>query len=138
MDDLVQFCCQNQDRLDHDRRGAGNLTVCMRYGKRQSLRLLYCRSCKARFSERQGTPLFGPKLETAMIVSGLDHVSEGYGVRKMSRFTRVHRDITIRYSLLAGEHATDLHDVLVALSPSDARGAVRREMDLRGEKAETW
>ena len=47
----------------------------------------------------------------------LDHVSEGCGVRKTGRLTGVHRDTVIRYSLLAGEHATDLHDVLVAFSP---------------------
>ena len=65
VDDLARFCCHNQDCHDYGQRGADNLTVCMRYGKHQHLRLLYCRSCKARFSERQGTPLFGAKLETA-------------------------------------------------------------------------
>src|SRR5262245_21715457 len=89
----------------------------MRYGKYQHLRLLYCESCQARFSERQGTPLFGAKLETGKIVSVLDHISEGCGVRKTSRLTGVHRDTVIRYSLLAGEQAQDLHDVLVAFSP---------------------
>ena len=117
MDDLSRFCCHNQDCRDHGQRGADNLTVCMRYGKHQHLRLLYCRSCKARFSERQGTPLFGAKLETAKMVSVLDHVSEGCGVRKTSRLIGVHRDTVSRYSLLAGEHAQDLHDVLVAFSP---------------------
>src|SRR5882672_12772399 len=89
------------------------------------------------FRSGKGPPLFGAKLETATIVAGLDHVSEGCGVRKTSRLTGVHRDTVIRYSLLAGVHAKDLHDVLVAFSPSDARGAVRRAMGLRGEKAET-
>jgi IS1 family transposase len=51
------------------------------------------------------------------MVSVLDHVSEGCGVRKTSRLIGVHRDTVSRYSLLAGEHAHDLHDVLVALSP---------------------
>jgi LacI family transcriptional regulator len=58
-EDLSRFCCQNPDCPDHGRRGAGNLTVCARYGKDQRRRMLYCRSCKARFSERKGTPLFG-------------------------------------------------------------------------------
>jgi len=117
VDDLARFCCHNQDCHDYGQRGADNLTVCMRYGKHQHLRLLYCRSCKARFSERQGTPLFGAKLETAKMVSVLDHVSEGCGVRKTSRLIGVHRDTVSRYSLLAGEHAHDLHGVLVASSP---------------------
>jgi len=117
VDDLARFCCHNQECRNHGQRGAGNLSTCMRYGKYQHLRLLYCGSCKARFSERQGTPLFGAKLETGKIVSVLDHISEGCGVRKTSRLTGVHRDTVIRYSLLAGEQARDLHDVLVAFSP---------------------
>jgi len=137
VDDLARFCCHNHDCRDHGQRGAGNLTVCMRYGKHQHVRLLYCRSCKARFSERQGTPFFGAKLETATMVSVLDHVSEGCGVRKTSRLTGVHHgDTVLRDSRLAGAHAHDLHDALVAFSPSDARDAVRREMGLREEKAE--
>ena len=135
MDDLAQFCCHNRDCRDHGKRGAGNLSVCMRYGKQQHLRLLSCPCCKARFAERQGTPLFGAKLETAKLISVLDHVSEGCGVRKTSRLPGVHRDTVLRYSRLAGAHAHDLHDVLVAFSPEDQRGAICREMGFCREKA---
>jgi hypothetical protein len=76
VDDLARFCCHNQDCRDYGQRGAGNLPVCMRYGKHQPMRLLHCRSCTARFAEQPGTPLFGAKLETAKMVSVLDHVSE--------------------------------------------------------------
>jgi IS1 family transposase len=117
VDDLARFCCHNPECRNHGQRGAGNLTVCMRYGKHQHLRLLYCGSCKARFSERQGTPFFGAKLAMGQMVSVLDHISEGCGVRKTSRLTGVHRDTVLRYSRLAGEQAQDLHDVLVAFSP---------------------
>jgi hypothetical protein len=65
VDDLTRFCCHNQDCRDQGQRGADNLTVCMRYGKHRHVRLLYCRSCQARVAERQGTPRFGAKLETA-------------------------------------------------------------------------
>ena len=59
MDDLSRFCCRNSACPDHGQRGHGNLTVCGQYGRNQPIRLLYCRTCKARFSERKGTPLFG-------------------------------------------------------------------------------
>jgi hypothetical protein len=36
----------------------------------------------------------------------------------------VHRDTVIRYSRLAGEHARDVHEELVAFSPQHARGSV--------------
>ena len=124
MDDLSRFCCHNKDCSDYGRRDAGNLTVCGRYGKNKQFRLLYCRTCKDRFSERKGTPLFGAHLDEQTVVSVLEHIAEGCGVRKTSRLVGVHRDTVVRYSRLAGEHAKDLHDELVRFSPSYDRGAV--------------
>jgi len=119
MEDLSKFCCQNKKCPDYGKRGLGNLTVCMRYGKNKQSRLLYCRTCRARFSERKGTPLFRARLSEEKLISMLEHISEGCGIRKTSRLVGVHRDTVTRYSLLAGEHAKDLHDELVAFSPSD-------------------
>ena len=125
MDDLSRFCCQNKECADYAKRGTGNLTVCGHFGKNQRIRLLYCRTCKARFSERKGTPLFQARLDEKKIVSVLAHVSEGCGVRKTSRLVGVNRNTVMRYSRLAGEHAHDLHEELVAFSPDDPGGAVR-------------
>ena len=118
MDDLALFCCQNPDCTNHGKRGHGNLTVCGHYGPHQR-RLLYCCSCKARFSERKGTPLFDARLPEDKVVAVLEHIAEGCGVRQTGRLCRVNKDTVIRYSLLAGDHAQDLHDELVAFSPSD-------------------
>ena len=117
MADLSRFCCQNKDCPDYGKRSAENLTVCGRFGKNKHIRLLYCRTCKARFSERKGTPFFGARLDEEKIVSVLAHVSEGCGVRKTSRLVGVNKNTVMRYSRLAGEHAHDLHDELVASSP---------------------
>jgi len=125
MDDLSRFCFQNKGCPDHGKRGAGNLTVCGWFGKNQRIRLLYCRTCKARFSERKGTPLFQARLDEKKIISVLAHVDEGCGVRKTSRLVGVNKNTVIRYSRLAGEHAGALHDELVAFSPGDPRGAAR-------------
>jgi hypothetical protein len=56
MDDLARFCCQNTACALSGQRDAGNLSVCGRYGKPQQIRLLDSKACKARFSERKGTP----------------------------------------------------------------------------------
>jgi LacI family transcriptional regulator len=96
--------------------------------------MLYCATCKARFSERKGTPLFGARLAEKDIVSLLAHIVEGCGVRKTGRLIGVNKNTVVRYSLLAGRHAQDLHDELVAFSPPDAGGPVRRKMGLRGQK----
>jgi len=117
-DDLSAFCCQNPDCADYGQRGKGNLTVPMRYGPKQ-LRLLRCRTCKARFSERKGTPLFGSALPEEKVVAVLRHIAEGVGVRKTSRLLGVNKNTVVRYCLLAGDHAQQLHDELVAFSPSN-------------------
>jgi hypothetical protein len=134
MDDLARFCCQNTACPDHGKRDAGNLSVCDRYGPNKERRMLYCATCKARFSERKGTPLFGARLPEKDIVSILAHIGEGCGVRKTGRLIGVNKNTVVRYSLLAGRHAKDLHDELVAFSPADARGSVRRKMGLRGQE----
>ena len=134
MDDLARFCCQNVACADRGKRGAGNLTVRMRYGKDQRLRLLYCRTCHARFSERKGTPLFQARLPEAKVESVLAHIAEGCGVRKTGRLVGVNRETVARYAVLAGTHAHALHDELVAFSPADARSTVRRKVGLRGQE----
>src|SRR5947209_7619157 len=117
-EDLSRFCCLNRDCPDYGKRGAGNLTAPMRYGP-QRRRLLRCRTCKARFSERKGTPLFGAQLPEDKVVAVLSHIAEGVGVRKTGRLVGVNKNTVVRYCLLAGAHARQLHDELVAFSPSD-------------------
>jgi LacI family transcriptional regulator len=134
-DDLSRFCCQNPDCPDHGKRGHGNLTVCGHYGRHRR-RLLYCRTCKARFSERKGTPLFGCRLPADKAASVLAHLQEGVGVSKTGRLVGVSKDTVVRYALRAGDHAQQLHDELVAFSPADAGGAVRREVGLRRQEGE--
>jgi len=124
MDDLSAFCCLNPDCPDHGKRGHGNLTVPARYGPRNT-RLLRCSTCKARFSERKGTPLFDTRLRADTVVSVLAHIAEGVGTRKTARLVGVHRDTVTRYIRRAGEHAEQLHDDLVAFSPRDDGGPVR-------------
>ena len=124
MDDLARFCCQNAECSEYGQRDAGNLSVCDRYGPNKERRMLYCATCKGRFSERKGTPLFGARLPEKDIVSILAHIDEGCGVRKTGRLTGVNKNTVVRYSLLAGQHAKDLHDELVAFSPADAGGPV--------------
>lgn len=125
MQALSKFCCQNKRCPEYGKRDADNLTICGRFGKNNQIRLLYCRTCKKRFSERKGTPLFRMKLDEKKAVSLLEHVSESCGVRKTSRLVGVNKNTVMRYSRLAGEHAKKLHDELVALSPKDHRGPVR-------------
>ena len=120
MDDLSRFCCLNSDCPDLGKRGAGNLTVTSRYGPDKQRRMLRCRTCKTRFSERKGTPLFDSRLAPAKVESVLEHVAEGCGVRQTGRLCKVNRNTVGRYSRIAGAQARDLHDERVRLSPPNS------------------
>jgi hypothetical protein len=136
MDDLSVFCCLNPACADLGKRGHGNLTVTARYGPNKARRMLRCRTCKTRFSERKGTPLFDARLPPRQVNDVLAHVAEGVGTRKTARLTGVHKDTVTRYTRLAGDHAADLHEELVPFSPEDRRGSVRREVGIRRQEAE--
>ena len=125
MDDLKNFCCQNPDCSDYGRRGLDNLRVCFRNGPNHERRVLACRTCQKRFSERKGTPLYRAKLPEDKALSVLQHLQESCGVRQTSRLVGVNKNTVVRLAVLAGQHAKDLHDDLVAFSPSDARSPVR-------------
>lgn len=120
MKPLEELCCQNSECAKYGKRGAGNLTVCGWIGKDKSIRLLYCRACKVRFSERKGTLLYHAKLPPQTVLSILEHIQEGCGVRQTGRLVKVSKNTANRYVLLAGDHAAALHDELVAFSPPDA------------------
>ena len=132
MDDLGLFCCVNSKCSGSGKRAAGNLSVCGRSGATH--RLLRCCLCGCRFSERKGTVFFRSHLPEKKVVSILEHVHEGVGMRKTGRLERVKEDTVIRYARLAGTHAKSLHEELVAFSPGYPGGADGREVVLRPEK----
>ena len=117
MDDLSRFCCLNSQCPDFGRRDAGNLTVTGRLGKSRQFRLLYCRTCHDRFSERKGTPLYRAHLPEDKVTSILEHIHEGCGVLKTARLLKVHPDTVSRSIRAAGAQARAAHDELVARSP---------------------
>jgi hypothetical protein len=125
MDDLKIFCCQNTDCADFGRRGLDNLRVCFRNGPDKQRRVLACRTCQQRFSERKGTPLYRAKLPEDKALAVLQHLQESCGVRQTGRLVGVNKNTVIRLAVVAGQHAKELHDELVAFSPKDPRSAVR-------------
>ena len=120
MHPIEHFCCQNPKCPDRGVRGRGNLSFCGWSGQGKRIRMVWCRTCGARFSERKGTVLEQSRLPQEKAVALLEHIREGCGTRATSRLLDVHRDTVTRYVRLAGSHAEKLHDELVALSPPDA------------------
>jgi transposase-like protein len=125
MDDLSLFCCQNPDCPDYGLRGRDNLRVGFRYGPRKQRRLLVCRTCQHRFSERKGTAFFGSRLADDQALAVFQHLQDGCGVRQTARLVGVDKDTVGRYALRAGGHAQHTHDELVAFSPDDSGSRTR-------------
>ena len=119
MDDLKTFCCQNAECAAYGQRGLGNLRVCFRNGLNKERRVLACRTCQQCFSERKGTALYRCKLPDGKALSVLQHLQESCGVRQTSRLVGVNKNTVVRLAVVAGQHAKDVHDEIVAFSPSD-------------------
>jgi transposase-like protein len=116
---IEQCFCHNSSCPDHGKRDHGNVYFRGWSGRDKRIRMVYCRTCKKAFSERKGTAFERSQLSTDKVVSVLDHIREGCGIRVTSRLTGVSRDTICRYIGLAGDQSKNLHDELVAFSPSD-------------------
>ena len=134
-DDLSLFCCQNKRCVAYGKKGAGHLRVAGRIGKHKHIRLLQCRTCKKRFSEHKGTVFYRSHTPAEKVVSILEHVQEGCGMRQTGRLTHVKEHTVIRYARLAGAHAGQLHEELLAFSPSHPGSATGREVVVRRQEA---
>ena len=121
---LEDFCCQNAKCPDHGVRGKGNLKFEGWSGHKKAIRMIRCRTCRAHFSERTGTPLAQARLPVDKVLAILEHVREGCGTRSTARLVRVGGNTVTRYIRMAGAHGHKLHDELVAFSPSYASGPV--------------
>ena len=119
---IEHFCCQNSECPDSGVRGKGNLSFRGWSGKGKRIRMVYCQTCGSHFSERKGTVLEECRLPPEKALSVLEHLREGCGTRATSRLVGVDKNTVTRYAQLAGSHAQELHDELVALSPRDERG----------------
>ena len=114
---LENFCCQNPFCPDVGIRGKGNLRWHGYSGHKKQIRCLFCRTCGKVFSERKGTVLEHCRLHEEKAISILEHLREGNGVRSTARLTEVCPNTVVRYARIAGKHAFELHDEMVAVSP---------------------
>jgi len=92
-----------------------------RHGSDVARPMLRCIACKAGFSERRGTSLLDWPLPPKKVESVLEPIAPGSGVRQTGRSCRVNRGTVGPLSRIVGDHARDLHDELVELSPSEDR-----------------
>jgi len=82
---IEHFCCQNSDCSAHGLRNQGHLRYEGYSGRKKQIRMIRCKTCLARFSERKGTALEHGRLPVNKAISVFDHLGEGGGTRSTGR-----------------------------------------------------
>jgi transposase-like protein len=114
--EISQCFCPNKECEDYAKKGQGNIVCYDIYGKHKT-KLLRCRTCKTRFSERRNTVFFGLHLEEAMIERVVRCLAEGNSIRATARIMGIDKDSVYRIFERASDHChkvlsellTDLH-----------------------------
>ncbi len=96
--------CPNKRCVDYGKKDESNVRFVRRYGKRATA-LFRCRTCGKTFSERNGTPLFGLKMEDETFFDIVTCVGECNGVRATGRIVGVKPDTVTNVIERMGEHA---------------------------------
>lgn len=116
---VEELCCVNPACADRGRCGAGNVTV--RNGKGGGRwRVLRCSTCRAEFSERKGSALWGTRMAPDRVEAIASHLKEGGGIRSTARLVGASKTGVTSVAIRIGLHAHALHDERV-------RGLVVRE-----------
>jgi len=113
--------CVNKTCPDYGTIDGGNVVVRRTYGV-DDIRFLLCTTCKAEFSERNGTALFGIRIRKEKAIDVVGHLAEGTGVRKTARLTGVSRGAVGRILMRVGDQARKIHDEMVREKQELLRG----------------
>ena len=115
---IEDFCCQNETCSLYGKRGEGNLSFSKCWsGKSKRIRMIRCKECKAHFSERKGTILDQSRLKEEKVVSILEHLKEGCGIRATGRLVKVSNSTVATYVRKAGKVVLNIHEEKVSFSP---------------------
>ncbi len=106
---LAFFVCPNSDCADFNSFDASNLSVAERMGKDKAIRRLYCKTCGARFSERQGSLMQDTKLSDADVVRIIKCLGHGCSVEATADICEVDTRTVQRLLEKSGKRAADFH-----------------------------
>jgi len=101
--DISQYYCPNKECDYYAIKGHGNIVCYDTYGK-QNTKLLRCRTCKTRFSERRNTVFFGLHIDEATIEKVVRCLAEGNSIRTTARIMGIDKDTVYRIFERAGSH----------------------------------
>ncbi len=103
MQELKNYFCTNPSCKNYGIIGEGNINVHFSYGKSKRS-MLYCRTCKGRFSETKCTAFFGTKYPPETVGEIIRVTAEGNGVRATARILGLDKNAVNRVVLKAGQH----------------------------------
>lgn len=89
------FFCPNEACSDHNARGLGNIFIIDRYGKDQR-RMLKCKTCNFRFSERRNSIFFGLHTEESKIREVIFYLLRGMSFREAAYASDLDKDTVQR------------------------------------------
>jgi thermostable 8-oxoguanine DNA glycosylase len=92
---LDDFFCPNESCGDYGKRGLGNIVIYDRYGKDRR-KLLKCKTCNFRFSERRSTFFFGLHTKEFKIREVIRHLLEGMSFREAAIASGLDKDTVHR------------------------------------------
>ncbi|MEK6691855.1 MAG: hypothetical protein AABY44_00315 [Nitrospirota bacterium] len=93
--EIRNSCCPNSKCRDYRKRGLGNIVFYDSYGK-NGRKLLRCRTCNHRFSERKGSIFFGLHTDEKTIRKTLRCLSEGKSIRATASIIGIDKDTVHR------------------------------------------
>ncbi len=89
------FFCPNGTCPDYGKRGMGNIILYNRYG-RDHRKLLKCRTCNFKFSERRNTFFFGLHTKESKIKEVILYLLEGMSFREAALTAGIDKDTVLR------------------------------------------
>lgn len=93
--ETATFFCPNEACPDCGKKGMGNVVVYNRYG-RDNRRLLRCRTCNFRFSERRNTFFFGLHTHESKIKEVILYLLDGKSFREAALTAGIDKDTVLR------------------------------------------
>ena len=93
--DISEIYCPNDECEDYGKKGQGNIVCYEMYGKSKT-KLLRCRTCKTKFSERRNTVFFGLHTNEETIVRVVRCLAEGNSIRATARIMGIDKDTVVR------------------------------------------
>ena len=92
---LKDFFCPNESCQDHGKKGQGNIVLYHKYGKEER-KLLKCKTCNFRFSERRSTIFFGLHTQENKIREVILNLLEGMSFREAADASDIDKDTVQR------------------------------------------